>query len=274
MPTLNVNAHDATSRSRGGARRPAPRGRYVRAVARRPEQPRVALDATLRVAAARQAGEQPQARNVVCEQGRVVVREQARDALSLVPDDLRFRQFSRRAGTLYVFAVDASGSMALNRIEQAKGALARLLRHSYVNRDRVALVSFRERAATLILRPSRSAARARRLLDALPVGGATPLAAGLLRAYELCKRERAAGGARVVLLVFTDGRANVALAAPAPGQDARAHIARELTQLGALLRESGATTIVVDTRRRFTASGEAETLAHTLGGRYVVLPGG
>ncbi len=237
---------------------PARRGRYVRASARQPEQPRLALDATLRVAVARQ-----------------IQRGGAREhALTLTRADLRFKQFNRRAGTLYIFAVDTSGSMALNRIGQAKGALAQLLRQAYVSRDQVALISFRERHADLLLRPSRSAARARRLLDALPVGGATPLAAGLLCAYELARQARRHGLARVVLLVFTDGRANVPRNEQIveTRQSTQLRIKRELAQIGALLRQTKLTTVIVDTRQRFAAGDEGAQLAHILGGTYLPLP--
>ena len=235
----------------------AQRGRYVRADARPTSQPRLALDATLRAAALRRGVSQ-------AAQGR---------ALAVTRDDLRFKQFSRRAGTLFIFAVDTSGSMALNRIGQAKGALISLLRQSYVKRDLVALISFRERDAELLLRPSRATTRARALLDALPVGGATPLAAVLLRAYELSRQARAIVG-RVVLLVFTDGRANVPLAGRAG--EMRQALARriedELRQVGGLLRQAHLTTFVVDTRQRFTANDHGERLARTLGGRYLLLP--
>ncbi|MFN2480784.1 MAG: magnesium chelatase ATPase subunit I, partial [Pyrinomonadaceae bacterium] len=90
----------------------------------------------------------------------------------ITSQDLRYKLYSRKRGTLFIFAVDASGSMAVNRIRQAKGALGKLLRRSYVERDRVALVSFRESRGEVMLRPSRSPALAKRLLDALPVGGA------------------------------------------------------------------------------------------------------
>src|SRR5947209_20634299 len=108
-------------------------------------------------------------------------------AMRIAPEDLRFKRFCGKVGTLYVFLVDTSGSMAAGRIGQAKGALAQLLRRSYVNRDRVALISFRERVAELLLAPTGSAARARRLPDELPVGGATPLAAGLMRALDVSR---------------------------------------------------------------------------------------
>ncbi len=258
-PARSTRPTRATNRRRHDARAvvPAQRGRYVRADARATGDIRLALDATLRALALRHASR--------------------RDAdirrRQIAPVDLRFKQFARRAGTLFIFALDTSGSMALNRIEQAKGALARLLRQSYVNRDLVALVSFRERRADLLLRPSRSAARARTLLDALPVGGATPLAAGLVRAHELARQARH-GAEQVVLLVFTDGRANVPLDGRTGGPRAARteRIARELEQCGALLRQTNMSVVVVDTRQRFTAGDEGARLARTLGGRYVALP--
>ena len=229
----------------------------MRATARLLERPRLALDATINAAVARQGARPP-------AQGR---------ALSFARADLRFKQFSRRAGTLFIFAVDTSGSMAVNRINQAKGALVTLLRQSYVNRDEVALVSFRAQHAELLLRPSRSTAAARRLLDALPVGGATPLAAGLLRAYELARLARPSAG-RIVLLVFTDGRANVPLDGRTGGPRAalRMRIEDELRHVGALLRRASVNTFIVDTRQRFAAGDEGERLARTIGGRYVSLP--
>lgn len=237
---------------------PARRGRYVRAAARRSEQARLALDATLRAAAAQQT-HRPRT---------------SERALTITRADLRYKQFNRRAGTLYLFAVDTSGSMALNRIGQAKGALAQLLRQAYVNRDQIALISFRERGADLLLRPSRSAALARRLLDALPVGGATPLAAGLLRAYELAQQARRQGTERIVLLVFTDGRANVPRAGRANGTRpaAQLRIKAELAQIGAQLRQMKLSVVIVDTRARFTAGDDGAQLAHTLGGAYLPLP--
>src|SRR2546421_12539571 len=131
--------------------------------------------------------------------------------------------------------------MAANRIGQAKGALAQLLRRSYVNRDRVSLISFRERGSELLLAPTGSAARARRLLDALPVGGATPLAAGLLRALEVSRRAATGGTLTIRLVVFTDGRANVPLYEKGlrGGAALQDKIRSEIVSLGASLREAG-----------------------------------
>ncbi|HYO90911.1 MAG TPA: VWA domain-containing protein, partial [Pyrinomonadaceae bacterium] len=193
---------------------------------------------------------------------------------SITSSDLRFKSFRRKSGTLYIFAVDASGSMAANRIGQAKGALAQLLQQSYVKRDRVALVCFRQQSAEVLLPPSRSVTRARRILDALPVGGSTPLAAGLLCALAIAERAARENAERVVLLLFTDGRSNVPLrACEIDGRAARQDlISAELEQLGAELQSVGVETIVFDTQNRFTSRGEAFALATRVRGRYVYLP--
>jgi magnesium chelatase subunit D len=189
-------------------------------------------------------------------------------------EDLRFKLFSRKAGTLYIFAVDASGSMALNRIGQAKGALARLLRRSYVRRDRVALVTFRESRGEILLRPTRSPALAHRLLDALPVGGATPLASGLERALEIAARARREGAEHIALLVFTDGRANVPAAKSddAGRASLRQEIEREIERVGESLRRAGVESVVIDTRARFAGDADGKRLAQALGGSYTRLP--
>jgi magnesium chelatase subunit D len=220
---------------------------------------KVALDATLRVAATSQTARRDAQR--------------PDRAFEIEATDLRYKHFSRRAGTLFIFAVDTSGSMAVNRISQAKGALARLLRESYVNRDRVALITFRERAARVLLQPSGSSARALRLLDALPVGGTTPLTSGLLRALEMSERAARHGTERIRLLVFTDGRANV----PRDGRvgtdraGIRRQIKIEVEKIGHALQRAGVVSVIIDTQNRFTSGGEGESLAQALGGRYMHL---
>jgi len=195
-------------------------------------------------------------------------------ALQVEASDFRFKRFTRRAGMLFIFAVDTSGSMALNRIAQAKGALARLLRQSYINRDRVALITFREREAQVLLTPARSTALAKRLLDALPIGGATPLTAGLLRALEISERAARQDAPRIVLLVFTDGRANVPLDGIIEGDrtKVRGRIKFEVEKIGVALQRLNVEAVIVDTQNRFTSGGEGQALAHALGGRYVHLP--
>jgi magnesium chelatase subunit D len=222
----------------------------------------VAIDATLRAAAPRLSRTNDAAR-------------------ALDADELRFKRFKGKAGTLFVFLVDASGSMALNRIGQAKGALAQLLRRSYVNRDRVALISFRGRDAQVLLAPSASVSRARRLLDEMSVGGGSPLAAGLSRALEVARRANDAGARRIRLVVFTDGRANVPLVDEGkPSSNVgssnaaarKARIADEIARVGASLRAACAGSLVIDTQARFTSGGEGEFLAGALGARYLRLP--
>lgn len=228
------------------------RGRYIRAVNTSSRNSTIAIDATLRAAAV----------ELACDDRPV--------AMSAF---LKFKQFRRKQGRLFIFAIDASGSMALNRIAQAKGALAGLLAQSYVKRDRVALVSFRERTAEVLLLPSRSVTRAGRLLDELCVGGATPLAAGLKSALEIARRANQEGMQEIILLVFTDGRANVPLGIPADtSREVRRKIVdEEITQLGHALRETRITTAVVDTMQRWTESGEGRALALKLGGQYLPL---
>ena len=190
-----------------------------------------------------------------------------------LPTSVRYKRFKQKAGTLFIFAIDTSGSMALNRIAQAKGALVRLLEQSYVRRDRVALLCFRGQGVEVLLPPSASIWRARRLLDELSVGGATPLGAGLTRSLELAERARRQGTERIVLLLFTDGRANVSMRkVGAENRGAgRRLIEEELEVLGQAARQAGVTTIVVDAENRFTSSGEGQKLADRMGARYLRL---
>ncbi|HEY0169707.1 MAG TPA: magnesium chelatase ATPase subunit I [Pyrinomonadaceae bacterium] len=263
---------DASPSRRRAARRGSTfsaRGRYAGASSEKTGRGSVALDATLRAVAARRATDE------VAAPGRSA---RVAPTSGVEPEALRFKRFKSRVGTLFIFLVDTSGSMAANRIAQAKGAVAQLLRRSYVNRDRVALITFREAGAELLLPPSASASRARTLLDALPVGGATPLASGLLRALEVARKTSAEGARRVRLVVFTDGRANVPLSGNNSGKtsvtvdERRGRIGVEIQTLGASLRKACVASLVVDTQHGFTADGRGRSLADALGGEYVRLP--
>ncbi len=214
------------------------RGRYVRAATARPGARRIAIPATLAAAAPFQ----------ICRG--------ARPAIRIEKQDLRYKEFRQKAGVLTIFVVDASGSMALSRMDQAKGALIRLLEKAYVRRDRVALISFRGDRAAVLLPPSRSIELARRLLDGLAVGGGTPLAAGLKAALELAKQQTDAS--RTLAVLLTDGRANVGAA-------------EELERACAALRDKNMASLVIDHRDRFAAAGETERLARLLAGRHVYL---
>ena len=250
------------------------RGRYVRSAIYRTRDARVAIDATLRAAAPFQIarrgpaelnlkqalGGRPEGDNTA-----------ATRRVKVEPGDLRFKELKHRSGILFIFAVDASGSMALNRMAQAKGALTRLLQQAYLHRDKVALISFRGEDSKALLAPTRSVELAKRLADAMPVGGGTPLAAGIIRAIEVARVARLQGNSQTMLVLFTDGRANVGLSGKSAALTAST-IADELKQVGALLRAEGVSSVIVDTKSKFLSSGEGEALAAVLGSHYFCLP--
>ena len=195
------------------------------------------------------------------------LRPRTNGRIAIRADDVRVKEFRSKAGALFVFAVDASGSMALNRMRQAKGAVHALLQQAYVNRDRVALLSFRGESAELLLPPSGSVELARRAVDLLPTGGGTPIAAALLASLDLAERARRRGVQNIILILLTDGRANVALKSDRAGVD------DELRQVAAGVAGARITSLVVDTQRRYLSQGNAERLAGWLAGRYLYLPG-
>jgi magnesium chelatase subunit D len=155
--------------------------------------------------------------------------------------------------------------MAAQRIARAKGAILTLLRQSYLNRDHIGIVTFRGKVARVSLEPSRSILRARRVLESLHIGGGTPLAAGLTCTIDLLRRVRDRHGDAVVLL-FTDGHANVSLS-----KSGTQAIANEVELLSTEMKKSGAGVVVVDTQRGFESSQETEELARVLHARFVKL---
>lgn len=189
--------------------------------------------------------------------------------LRIESSDIRVKRYRDKAGTLYVFVVDASGSMAINRMREAKGAAVKLLQSAYVHRDQVALISFRGREAKLLMPPSQSVERAKRELDVLPVGGGTPLASALLSGWQTALLARQRGTTNITLVILTDGRANIGLrqeAAP------RVELEAEVQALAARILGDGITAIVIDTQASYLSTGEAPKLARWLGGQYVYLP--
>jgi magnesium chelatase subunit D len=243
------------------------RGRYARAVSFGEEGSRIAVDATLRATTG--AGcRMPSARS-------------SRSFSLLRPDtrhltlSLRYKQLSRKKGRLFIFAIDASGSMAINRIRQAKGAALSLLKQSYIKRDRVAIVGFRGTSAEVLLPPSKSMLQARRVLDSLGVGGGTPLTAGLIRSLEIAKQDRSES--EIFLLVFTDGNANVPSGSNGSASvsnrraERREMIERELAGLGSALGKAGVKLFVVDSHNQYVSNGGARALAETLGSNYLTV---
>jgi magnesium chelatase subunit D len=184
------------------------------------------------------------------------------DRLRVRHDDLRIRRFIARAQATTIFAVDASGSAAFARLAEAKGAVELLLAQAYVKRAEVALVAFRGDAAEISLPPTRSLARAKRQLSALAGGGGTPMAAGIDLARRVAEGERNRGRTPLVV-ILTDGRANVGGTQTLTPQEAALASARALGS-------SGIASVFIDCSARPRPEGGA--LAAAMAARYVALP--
>jgi magnesium chelatase subunit D len=184
-------------------------------------------------------------------------------------EDVRYRRPKRDEHLLIIFVVDTSGSMVYNRIREAKGAVQRLLRQAYCRRDKIALITFREGGASLLLPPSRSVERASSAMDSLAAGGGTPLAAGIRVALDLARRTRTVEQRGSLLVLLTDACANLTLTGDAPSSSET--VWQELEHIGAAVRAEAIPSVVIDTRQPSLARGEAQRLASLLGARHVSL---
>jgi magnesium chelatase subunit D len=180
-------------------------------------------------------------------------------------DDFRINRFVQSTGSAVIFVVDASGSSALHRLAEAKGAIELLLADCYRRRDQVALIAFRGRGAVLLLPPTRSLTRARRCLATLAGGGGTPVAVAIDSANALADGLRRKGCSPIIVLL-TDGRANVAR----DGEGGRERAEADAFAAARRSKASGLKALLVDIS---AAPGpHAERLAVHMGARYVPLP--
>jgi magnesium chelatase subunit D len=180
------------------------------------------------------------------------------------PEDFRIVRYRQRTQTATIFVVDASGSSALHRLGEAKGAVELLLADCYVRRDRVAVIAFRGTRAELLLPPTRSLLRAKRSLAGLPGGGGTPLAAGIEAGWSLADALRRRGETPTLVLL-TDGRGNVAR----DGQGGRARAEQDAQAAARRVRASALRTLFIDTSPRPHPS--AQSLAAGMGALYAPL---
>ncbi|MCG6931741.1 MAG: VWA domain-containing protein [Desulfofustis sp.] len=256
VDNLDLESLQVAGRFRGRAktvRSQIVSGRYVKAapLADGERDFDIAADATIRSALLRQAGS-----------GRV-------DALSVRAGDLHKKIYQRHVKSLIVFVVDCSESMgeegAQERIRAAKGTILGILTTAYQKRYRVGLVSFFDESAEVVLPPTSSVTMARRSLHSLPVGGATPFAHGLMKAWQMIRTERIKDHEiRPLLVILSDGEANV----PYDPELPHSRIAEELMQIAGRIGGDRVSSLVIETRPLRSPSDTMRRLAESLGGRY------
>jgi len=241
-------------------------GRYVGARVPEGRASDLALDATLRAAAPRQASRRIAAADADADTDG--------PAVLLEPWDIREKVRETRTGSLILFVVDASGSMgAQRRMVAVKGAALSLLLDAYQRRDRVGLIAFRGTAAQTLLPPTGSVEMAQWQLRDLPTGGRTPLAHGIYLALETLETERRKDRDTLPLLVIlSDGRANITLSgrrqSAASGEPAPAE---EALGLARMVAEAKIPAVMVDTEQDFIKLELARPIAEAMGARYIRL---
>ncbi len=235
------------------------RGRHIRSVPGTPGQGRIDALATLKAAALNRPFRQT---DLPVTRRPLVSR-----------NDFRIKQFRKRTGLLFVFAVDASGSMAINRLQAAKGAAISMLQDAYIYRDKIALINFCHQRAQILLAPGEGIAKAGRVLRKMPAGGRTPLPAALVETSKMASlADTHLNVAGSVLVLITDGRANQPLKPPQNDAERKSRAREEVQLLAAQVRKNFLATIVIDTRKMLVPGGSGQQLARWLGAHYVYLP--
>ncbi len=231
-----------TAGKRSTTRTSRKRGRYIQARPADGDLSDIALDATVRQAALQQ-----------------VERDSEPGTFTILPQDVQKKIRVRRASNLILFVVDASWSMAgAQRMEATKGAIMSLLVDAYQRRDQVGLVVFQKEEARLVLPFTSSVELAQGALRHLPVGGKTPLSAGLMLAYRVFRRElRLHPKAMPLLILLTDGAGNVSLTETPPQEEAQ--------KIADLIRRAGIHSVVINMEHEAYDRGLAQNLARALG---------
>lgn len=260
------------------------RGRYVKAMLPKggdAKNGKIALDATLRNAVVMQKIRRAEAEE------KVASGQWKKEQLKQVyveSSDIWVKKMARKAGALVVFVVDASGSMALNRMQNAKGAVLRLLESAYQNRDQVALIPCRGITAEILVPPTSSVARASGSMSVLPCGGGTPLAHALSQAIMLGNNAvKSSDVGSVCIVAITDGRANVPLGVSEGDESmvdengkmkkmSKDDLKEEAMVMADKIRAMGFKFLLIDTENKYVSSGAAKELTERADGRYYYLP--